>query len=55
MGIEEFLLDRIEKKGIEKGKHEEAVAIAHEMKKDNFPIHRIARFTKISIEEIEKL
>lgn len=33
MGIEEFLLDRIEKKGIEKGKHEEAVAIAHEMKR----------------------
>lgn len=59
MGIEEFLLDRAEKegieKGIEKGKHEEALAIAREMKKENFPVEQIARFTKISIKEIEKL
>jgi len=55
MGIEEFLLDRAEKEGIEKGKHEEAIAIAREMKKENFPVQQIAKFTKISIEEIEKL
>lgn len=59
MGIEEFLLDRAEKegieKGIQKGKHEEALAIAREMKKEKFPVEQIAKFTKISVEEIEKL
>jgi len=59
MGIEEFLLDQAKKegieKGIEKGKLEEAIAIAIEMKKDGIPLTQIAKFTKLTIEEIEKL
>jgi len=59
MGIEELLLDQAEKKGIEKGmekgKLEEAKSIAREMKKEGIPIAQIAKFTKISIEIIEKL
>ena len=43
------------KQGIEKGKHEEALAIAREMKKDGLPLTQIVKFTKLSIEEIEKL
>ena len=51
MGIEEFLLDRARKEG----KHEEAIAIAREMKADGIPIEQIAKFTKLSIEEIKRL
>ncbi|SEO98833.1 hypothetical protein [Mucilaginibacter sp. OK283] len=42
-------------KGIEKGKREEAIAIAKEMKKDCLPLAQISKFTKLSAEEIEKL
>jgi predicted transposase/invertase (TIGR01784 family) len=42
-------------KGIEKGKLEEAIAIAREMKKDGLPLAQISKFTKLSAEEIEKL
>ena len=55
MGIEEFLLDQAKNEGIEKGKLEEAKTIAWEMKKDGIPFTQIAKFTKLSIEEIEKL
>jgi len=59
MGIEEFLLDQAEKKGKQEGrqegKHEEAIAIAREMKADGIPIEQIVKFTKLSIEEIKKL
>ncbi|MEX8546319.1 MAG: hypothetical protein V5804_01845 [Mucilaginibacter sp.] len=59
MGIEEFLLNRAEKegieKGIEKGKHEEAVAIARELKKEGLAIGFIAKITKLPVYEIEKL
>ena len=41
--------------GIEKGKLEEAKEIAREMKKDGLPFAQISKFTKLSIEEIEKL
>jgi predicted transposase/invertase (TIGR01784 family) len=41
--------------GIEKGKLEEAITIAREMKKDGLPLSQIVKFTKLSIEEIEKL
>ena len=37
------------------GKLEEARDIAREMKKENIPIVQIEKFTKLSIEEIEKL
>jgi predicted transposase YdaD len=38
-----------------KGRHEEALTIAREMKKDGLPLVQISKFTKLSIEEIEKL
>ena len=63
MGIEEFLLDNAKKEGklegieegIEKGIEKNSREIAIEMKKDGIPLTQIARFTKLSIEEIEKL
>jgi len=51
MGIEELLLDRAKKQG----KHEGIIAVAREMKKDGIPVEQIAKFTKLSIKEIEKL
>ncbi|WP_294346602.1 hypothetical protein [uncultured Sphingobacterium sp.] len=63
MGTQEYLLDKAEKKGIQKGiqkgkiegKREEAIAIALEFKKMGLPIGDIAKGTRLSIEEIEKL
>ena len=37
------------------GRHEEALEIAREMKKDQFPIEKIVKFTKLSVQEIEGL
>jgi predicted transposase/invertase (TIGR01784 family) len=42
-------------KGIEKGSHEEVLAIAREMKKDGVPLAQISKLTKLTPEEIEKL
>lgn len=67
MGIEELLLDRAKKQGIQKGiqtgkkeglkegERKKAIAVAIEMKKDGLPVSQISKFTKLSIEEIEKL
>lgn len=59
MGTEEYLLDRFKKEGIAegeaKGRHDEAVEIAREMKKDKFPVETIAKLTKLTIQEIEAL
>ena len=63
MGTEEYLLDRFKREGIAegiqkgeaKGRHEEALEIAREMKQDKFPIEQIAKLTKLSIKEIEAL
>ena len=41
--------------GVEKGRHEEAIAIARELKKEGLANDFIARTTKLTIEEIEKL
>jgi predicted transposase/invertase (TIGR01784 family) len=41
--------------GIAQGKLEEAIAIARELKKEGLAIEFIAKTTKLSIEEIEKL
>jgi len=38
-----------------KGRHEEALIIAREMKNDGLPLTQISKFTKLSFEEIEKL
>jgi predicted transposase/invertase (TIGR01784 family) len=71
MGIEEFLLDQAEKKGMEKGiekgikkgmekgmekgEHKKALDIALELKNEGLSIDFIAKATKLSIEEIQKL
>ncbi|HEY8784713.1 MAG TPA: hypothetical protein VIM16_24010 [Mucilaginibacter sp.] len=49
------VVDYARQEGMEKGKHEEAITIAKEMKKDGLPFSQISKFTKLSIEEIEKL
>ncbi|QEC78443.1 Rpn family recombination-promoting nuclease/putative transposase [Mucilaginibacter ginsenosidivorax] len=57
-GMEKGIAQGIEKgisQGIEKGKLEEAMAIARELKKEGLAIEFIAKITKLSIEEIEKL
>ena len=50
-----FTEEKAEERGIEKGRHEEALEIARKMKADGIPIAQIAKFTELSIEEIEKL
>ncbi|SMC59271.1 hypothetical protein SAMN04488524_1363 [Pedobacter africanus] len=59
MGTEEYLLDKFKKEGIAegeaKGRHDEALEIAREMKKDKFPVETIAKLTKLTIQEIEAL
>ena len=42
-------------KGMEKGEYKKAVDIALEMKKDGLPVAQISKFTKLSVQEIEKL
>jgi predicted transposase/invertase (TIGR01784 family) len=42
-------------KGMEKGEYKKALDIAREMKKDGLPLAQISKFTKLSVEEIEKL
>jgi predicted transposase/invertase (TIGR01784 family) len=53
------VLDYAVKEGIEKGiaegEYKKALDIAREMKKESIPAVQIAKFTKLSIEEIEKL
>jgi predicted transposase/invertase (TIGR01784 family) len=51
----DFFYKRGETKGLEKGKKEEAIAIARELKKEGLAIDFIAKTTKLPIEEIEKL
>ena len=41
--------------GIEDGSLQKAIEIAKAMLKDNVPIEVITKFTKLNIEEIEKL
>ena len=55
MGIEELLLDQAQKEGMEKGKREEAKDIARAMKNDGIPVAQVAKFTRLSIDEIENL
>jgi predicted transposase/invertase (TIGR01784 family) len=63
MGIEEFLLDRAEKKGIEKGiekgiqkgREENMRETAIKMKENNYDLHSIAIITGLSEDDIKKL
>lgn len=54
-GIEEFLLDQAEKKGIEKGIEQGIREAALKMKQNGLEISLIANITGLSIKEIEKL
>jgi predicted GNAT family acetyltransferase len=45
----------VEKKGIEKGEKKKAIEIAKEMLKDNEPIEKIIKYSKLSREEILKI
>ena len=47
--------DAVMEFAVKQAKYEEAIAIAKEMKKEGMPVKQIARFTKLSTEEIEKL
>lgn len=49
------VIEVVKKQERQKGRREEAIAIASEMKKDGIPIEQIAKFTKLTIKEIEKL
>jgi predicted transposase/invertase (TIGR01784 family) len=51
VGLEELIIDQIKKES----KQEEAKEIAQAMKDEHIPIAQIAKVTKLSIEEIEKL
>ena len=51
MGIEELLLDQAKKEG----KLEEAKDIARAMKNEGIPLVQVTKFTRLSVEEIEKL
>jgi predicted transposase/invertase (TIGR01784 family) len=59
MGIEELIVDQAKKegieKGIEKGELSKAKSIARAMKNDGISIEQIAKFTGLSVNEIEKL
>jgi len=63
MGIEELLLDQAKKEGKlegkkegkEEGKLEEAKDIARAMKNEGIPLVQVTKFTRLSVEEIEKL
>lgn len=71
MGIEELMLDRAKRQGIQKGlekgiltgkkeglkegERKKTIETAIEMKKDGMPAAQISRYTKLTIEEIEKL
>jgi hypothetical protein len=43
------------RQGEARGSQNKAIAIASEMKKDGIPVQQIAKFTGLSVEEIEKL
>ena len=54
MGIDQFIMAEAVY-GREKGYRQAQIEIAREMKKDGISTAQIARFTKLSAEEIEKL
>lgn len=55
MDIIEILKMQERREGKLEGRHEEALEIAREMKKDQFPIEKIMKLTKLTFQEIEKL
>lgn len=53
--IDMGIIETIKMQERQEGRHEEALEIALEMKKDKFPIEKIAKLTKLTIKEIEAL
>jgi hypothetical protein len=51
MGTREYLLEKAKNEG----KKQEAIAIARELKKEGLAIDFIAKTTKLTVKEIEKL
>lgn len=51
----DYAVQEAREEGMEKGKQENAIAVAKEMKKEGRSIAQILKFTKLSIEEIETL
>jgi hypothetical protein len=47
--------DPLFRRGEARGEQNKAIAVAIELKKERFPIEQIAKFTALSIEEIETL
>lgn len=41
--------------GLQEGEYKKALEVAREMKTEKFPIDKIAKITKLSVEEIEAL
>jgi len=53
--VMDYAVSTAEARGMEKGEYKKALDIAREMKKDGLPLAQISKFTKLSVEEIEKL
>ena len=51
----DYAVDEAVREAVKEAEHNKTVDIAREMKKDGIPVEQIAKFTKLSIEEIEKL
>jgi len=49
------VLDYAVSTAVKEAEHKNSVAIAREMKKEGLPVTQIVKFTKLSIEEVEKL
>ncbi len=49
------VIEVVKRQERQQGRREEAIAIAREMKKDGIPVEQIAKFTKLTAKEIEKL
>jgi predicted transposase/invertase (TIGR01784 family) len=50
-----FAEEKAEERGVEKGEHKKALDVARELLKEGSSVEFIAKVTKLSVEEIEKL
>lgn len=62
MGVIEIVKKQERQKGLQEGRLEERAKaeaekreIAREMKRDGLPVEQIAKFTKLTVKEVEKL
>ncbi|MBB5441202.1 putative transposase/invertase (TIGR01784 family) [Pedobacter sp. AK017] len=51
----DYAVETAEQEGEAKGKHKQAIEMALGMIADNQPIEKIAKYTKLSIKEIQSL